>query len=244
MTAARARSIRREPEEQPMNRRKPAVLATTALALLGLSAGAAQAHVTVQPTSAPAGGFARLDVRVPSEDPVKPTTKVVVQMPSGFADASYEPVAGWRTTVVKHKLATPLKAADGDTLTEELARITFTATGGGLRPGQFQDFGLSLGLPAKPAGTKLTFKALQTYRGGEVVRWIGAPGSEHPAPEVTLVAAPVRPQAEEASAASVNSKDDGDGDGNGLAVVALVVGGLGLLAGLTGLIAGRRAAGS
>jgi uncharacterized protein len=221
-----------------------AVAATTlsALAALAVSA-AAQAHVTVQPADAPAGGFARLDVRVPSEDPAKPTTKVVVQMPPGFADASYEPVAGWRTTVVKHKLATPIKAADGDTLTEELARITFTATGPGIRPGQFQDFGLSLGLPDEPAGTKLTFKALQTYAGGQVVRWIGAPSSEHPAPQVTLVAAAARPQATEASAASVAGKAD-DGDGNSLAIIALVVGGLGLLAGVAGLLAGRRAGAS
>lgn len=226
-----------------MNRRtQTIVVAGAALAVLGQAAGAAQAHVTVQPAQAPAGGFARLDVRVPSEDPVKPTTKVVVQMPPGFADASYEPVPGWRTTVAKHKLATPIKEDDGDTLTEELAQITFTANGRGLQPGEFQDFGLSLGLPDKPAGTKLTFKALQTYRGGEVVRWIGAPGSEHPAPQVTLTAADKtdRPEAGEAAAASVA---DDKGDGQGLAVIALVVGGLGLLAGVAGLLAGRRAAG-
>ncbi len=230
-----------------MNRRKTTALAATALALLGLPAVAAQAHVTLQPSEAPSGGFARLDVRVPSEDPAQPTTKVVVQMPPGFADASYEPVAGWRATVVKHKLAAPIETDDGDTLTEELARITFTATGRGILPGQFQDFGLSLGLPDKPEGTKLTFKALQTYRGGEVVRWIGAPGSEHPAPQVTLTAAaddaaahgdPAKPTAAAGTSVSV---DDDDGGGNGLAVVALIVGALGLLAGVAGLLTARRA---
>ncbi len=81
------------------------------------------------------------------------------------------------------------KTDDGDTLTDELATITFTAAKGkGIKPGQFRDFGLSLGLPDKPAGTALQFKALQTYTGGEVVRWIGAEGSEKPAPVVTLVA--------------------------------------------------------
>ena len=35
----------------------------------------------------------------------------------------------------------------------------------------------------------MSFPALQTYTGGEVVRWIGAPGSDHPAPQVTLEAA-------------------------------------------------------
>ena len=38
------------------------------------------------------------------------------------------------------------------------------------------------------AGKALTFKALQTYSSGEVVRWIGPPDAEEPAPQVTLTA--------------------------------------------------------
>lgn len=210
------------------------IAAAGAVAALAAPA-VAQAHVTLQPKQAPAGGFARLDVRVPSEEPTAPTRKIVVQMPVGFADASYEPVPGWRIVVAKRKLAEPVKTDDGDTLTEELSTITFTATGEGIGPGQFQDFGLSLGIPDKPAGTKLTFKALQTYAGGKVVRWIGAPDSEHPAPQVTLVAA-----ADPAAAApAVDEDDDADGDGNGLAIAALVVGALGLLAGGAALLRAR-----
>jgi uncharacterized protein len=211
-----------------------------AVAAVISTATAAQAHVTLQPKQAPAGGYARLDVRVPNEDDTKATTKVVVQMPPGFADASYEPVPGWRVAVAKRKLATPVKTDDGDTLTEEVDKLTFTATGKGIAPGQFQDFGLSVGLPSKPAGTKLTFKALQTYAGGNVVRWIGAPDSEHPAPQVTLVAgdAPAGAAAPApAPAAASDGKDDGDG--NGLAIVALVVGALGLLAGAAALVRAR-----
>jgi uncharacterized protein YcnI len=224
-----------------MNARTALVTAVAVLTVLGATAAAAQAHVTVQPSQAPAGGFARLDVRVPSEDDVKPTTKIEVQMPPGFADASYEPVPGWRTTISTHKLAKPIKAADGDMLTEELSTITWTATAAGLRPGQFQDFGLSLGLPDRPVGTKLTFKALQTYRGGTVVRWIGAPGSERPAPQVPLVAGDAwggHGATSAASAASTPAGDDG-GDGNGLAIAALIVGALGLLAGGTALVRAR-----
>jgi uncharacterized protein YcnI len=219
---------------------KTIALATLALGL-ALPAAAAQAHVTLQPSEAPAGGFARLDVRVPSEEEAKNTVKVEVQMPPGFADASYEPVAGWTVKETRHKLAKPITADDGDVLTDELGTITFTAAPGkGLKPGQFQDFGLSLGLPDKPVGTKLTFKALQTYTGGEVVRWIGAEGSEHPAPIVTLVAASGEHGAAmpAATAAAADSKDD-DG-GNGLAIVALIVGALGLLIGGAALATARR----
>jgi uncharacterized protein len=199
---------------------------------------AAQAHVTLQPKQAPADGYTRLDVRVPNEEDAKATTKVVVQMPPGFAGVSYEPVPGWRTAVATRKLATPIKTDDG-TLTEEVARITFTATGQGLAPGQFQDFGLSLRLPDKPAGTKITFKALQTYEGGTVVRWIGAPDSDRPAPQVTLTAAAEEGHAAPAPAAAATDDDGGDDGGNGLAIAALIVGALGLLAGGAALVRAR-----
>ena len=213
------------------------IAAATLAATLALPAAAA-AHVTLQPNEAPAGGFARLDVRVPNEEDAKATTKVVVQLPSGFADASYEPVAGWTVRETRRKLATPVTTDDGDKLTDELATISFTAAPGkGIEPGQFQDFGLSLGLPDKPAGTKLAFKALQTYSGGEVVRWIGAEGSERPAPVVTLVAASGEHGAAAAPAPAAASDD---GDGNGLAIVALIVGVLGLLAGGAALATARR----
>jgi uncharacterized protein len=223
-----------------MNRRiLVAAGATAALAVPAVPA-AVQAHVTLQPKQAPADSYTRMAVRVPNEEDAAATTKVVVRMPPGFAGALYEPVAGWRTAVATRKLATPVKTPDGE-LTEEVARITFTATGKGIAPGQFQDFGLSLHLPDKPAGTKLTFKALQTYSGGKVVRWIGAPETDRPAPQVTLTAAAVEGNAAAAPAATPAAQDDGeDGDGgNGLAIAALIVGALGLLAGGAALVRAR-----
>ena len=47
------------------------------------------------------------------------------------------------------------------------------------------DFPLSVQVPDK-AGTTLTFKALQTYDDGKVVRWIGPAGSDEPAPQVKV----------------------------------------------------------
>ena len=211
------------------------IAAVTALTL-ALPA-AAQAHVTLQPDEAPAGGFARLDVRVPNEEEAKDTTKVQIQMPAGFAHASYEPVAGWKVDVKKTKLAKPVETDDG-TITEEVAQITWTGDGrtGTIKPGQFQDFGLSVGLPDKKPGTKLTFKALQTYTGGQVVRWIGAPDSDKPAPQVTLKA----PEAEHGAAPAAAPKSDDDGPSTALVVVALVLGGAGLAAGGTALATSRR----
>ena len=229
---------------------------TTIAAALALAAtltlpAAAGAHVTLQPNQAPAGGFVRLDVRVPSERADEPTRTVVVKLPPGFAAARYEPVPGWNIAVSMRKLATPV-TSEGETQTEEVDAITFTASGGndGIEPGQFQDFGISVRMPEKAAGTKLTFKALQTYTGGEVVRWIGGPDTDEPAPQVTLTAAADdggahgdAAAAQPATAAAAGDSED-DGGGDGLAVVALIVGGLGLLAGIAGLLAGRRASSS
>ena len=110
-----------------------------------------------------------------------------------------------------------------------------------MKPGEFQDFGLSVGVPDKP-GTKLTFKALQTYEGGEVVRWIGPPDADEPAPQVTLTTAGAEeePVAAEPASASTDEGQDDEGAPTWLAVVALVLGALGLLAGVSALAAGRR----
>jgi uncharacterized protein YcnI len=212
------------------------LLASTALAAALLAAPAvAAAHVTVQPKQAPAGGFVRLDVRVPNERDDANTTKVDVKFPPGFAEASYEKVPGWRIKVTKAKLAKPIQTDDG-AVTEGVSRITWTAdsTADGIPPGAFQDFGLSVQVPGR-AGDTLTFKALQTYSNGTVVRWIGAEGSDAPAPTVQVTAAGG------AAGTPAPAAKASDGSSNGLAVTALIVGALGLITGVAGLMAARRA---
>jgi periplasmic copper chaperone A len=210
------------------------------LAVALLIAPAAGAHVTLQPPEAPAGGFTRLDVRVPNERDNANTTKVEVQLPPGFLSVSTEPVPGWNAELTMRKLDKPVEQF-GEQVTEEVGQITFS--GGAIRPGEFQDFGLSLAVPDGKPGSMLTFKAVQTYSNGEVVRWIGPPDSEEPAPQVELTAAEEEeasaPAAEQPAAPAASEDDD---DGNGLAIAALVVGALGLIAGLAALFLGRRRA--
>jgi periplasmic copper chaperone A len=239
-------------KEQDMRRTLPVAVAAIAIALA--APAAAGAHVTVQPTSAPAGGFARLDVRVPNERDDKGTIKVDVQMPPGVAFASYEPVPGWTTNVTTEQLDQPIDV-HGEEVTEQVSRVTWTGNprqGGVIEPGQFRDFGLSLRVPDGEPGSKLTFKALQTYQGGEVVRWIGPEDADEPAATVTLAAAEEEHGAagggdeaagEPALASAPAAAGDGDdGGSDGLAIAALVVGALGLAAGVGGLLAARRAA--
>jgi uncharacterized protein len=155
------------------------------------AASPAWAHVTVSPDEATAGSFATLTFKVPNESDSATTTKVEVTFPSdpAIADASVQPVPGWTVDVKKAQLETPVTTDEGDTLDERVDSITWTAQGDGLKDGEFQTFLASVGLPDVP-GT-LTFPALQTYSDGEVVQWVdptgeGAPEAEHPAPTVTL----------------------------------------------------------
>ena len=248
--------LRRVPNHRegpnPMSRRSPVPRTLSlALALCALAIPAsAEAHVTLQPPTAPAGGFARLDVRVPNERDDAGTTKVDVKLPPGVLSASYEPVPGWTVKVTKEKLAKPVKV-EGFDVTEQVARVTWTGDGkqGVIAPGQFRDFGLSLAIPKGQPGSTLTFKALQTYQGGEVVRWIGPENADEPAPTVTLTAggeggghgaATASASAAPAAPASAAGGDDGGGS-DGLAIAALTIGALGLLAGLAGLLIARRA---
>jgi uncharacterized protein len=153
------------------------IAVVTAVAAASVPA-VASAHVTLQPDEVPAGEFKRLDVRVPNERDNASTKKVDVKFPPGFIFVSTEPVAGWTATVRMAKLDKPVEA-HGEQHREQVDTVTFATKGKGVRPGQFQDFGLSVGLPDRP-DTALTFKAIQTYSNGEVVRWIGTPDSDKP----------------------------------------------------------------
>lgn len=201
--------------------------ALLALALALLVPAAAQAHVTLQPNEAPEGAYTVLDVRVPNETDNANTTKVAVQLPEGFGDVSYQAVPGWEVEVVHDKLKKPIETDDGP-VTEGVSEVIFS--GGKLAPGEFQDFPLSVQIPGK-AGDELTFKAVQTYDDGEVVHWIGAPETEHPAPQVLVTppkeeggATTAADTAEAAPAASASeSNDSGGSDDKGLAIAALIV---------------------
>ncbi|MDA0182205.1 YcnI family protein [Solirubrobacter phytolaccae] len=230
--------------------RTPLVLA---VAVLTLAAPAvAQAHVTLQPSTAAAGGYTRLNVRVPNERDDASTQKVELQFPDGFASASFEPIPGWDVKVTKKQLETPIKTDDGE-ITEAVDTITWTADDAddAIPPGAFRDFGLSVRIPGE-AGDTLTFKALQTYTGGEVVRWIGAEDSDNPAPTVSVTeaagdehgadhAAPTATaEATDAERTAATTSDDG-GSSDTLAIIALIVGALGLIVGTFGVLSARRA---
>jgi uncharacterized protein YcnI len=231
------------------------LVAVAAILVMGAPAAA---HVTVSPGEAPAGGFTVLTFRVPNESDTASTTSVEVNMPTDAVIRSvrYEPVPGWTATVAMRTLDEPIVTGSGEEVTEVVGSITWS--GGQIAPGEFQQFDVSVG-PLPEDVEQVEFPAIQTYSDGEEVRWIEEPAADgeepdHPVPVLALVAGAAEADghgagtdAQEAAtddadaAATAADADDDSGDGNGLAIVALVVGGVGVLLGGLALIRRRSA---
>jgi uncharacterized protein len=166
-------------------RTKHFALPVTAAAVI-LLALPASAHVTVHSGDAtPGGDDAEIVFRVPDEEPA-PTTKVEIALPADkpIAGVYAEAKPGWTFTVKSTKLATPIKTDDGD-ITTAVVDVVWTATAGGIPVGGYDDFTLAAG--HLPETASITFKAVQTYKDGTVVRWIETGASaEHPAPVLTF----------------------------------------------------------
>ena len=87
-------------------------------ALLVATATSASAHVSVNPDSAPAGGYSKLTFKVPNESDSDSTTKLQVFLPTDqpLEAVSVQPHAGWTYAVEKTKLAKPLTDHDGNVI--------------------------------------------------------------------------------------------------------------------------------
>ena len=167
-------------------------IGAAAAAILAMP-GIAQAHVTVQPGTAQGGGFSVIAFRVPNERDGATTTQVRISLPEDQPIGSVKttPVPGWKITTSTRHLDKPFEMF-GEQLDTVVSDVTWTATTGGIRPGQFQDFDLSLG--QLPESGELVFNALQTYSSGEKVNWneVSADPSvepEHPAPILSITPA-------------------------------------------------------
>ena len=167
--------------------RRTVVLAGV-FALVLLPATAASAHVTIEPPSAPKGTDAVIAFVVPNEMDNANTTELQVVFPTDhlIPAVNTAPVPGWTATVTMAHSAKPLQTDEGTT-NDYVQSITWS--GGSIPPGQFAQFPVALGLPDD--ASSLTFKALQTYSNGQIVRWIelsepGQPEPDNPAPILTL----------------------------------------------------------
>ena len=217
-------------------RRAIASLSGTAVALV-LAATAASAHVHVIPDTTASGADAQLTFRVPSEEPVARTTRVVLTLPQDrpLPSVAVKPLPGWTVSVTEGPLPKPV-TVDGTTLTKAPRTITWTASAAAaLGPDQYQDF--SLAVAPLPSPGELVFPVTQTYSDGTVVQWdqpspAGKPEPEHPAPAFVVTAAVSDAATADATPAQAPSATRGAGVADPvarwLAGAALVLAGLGL----------------
>jgi uncharacterized protein YcnI len=232
---------------------KPSKVAVLLTAGALLAPAGAEAHISLHPNTIPAGAFATLDVRVPGEQEGAYVKKVDVLFPQGFTGVDYENVPGWSTRVIETKLAPPIKE-DGETINAEVSQIVWTWTGplGKVNNGQFIQFPLSLAIPDNATGRALEFRTVQTYSNGQVIHWISPSlASEHPSPRINVTAkggviqdiagdeaGPAAGQTAASSPAPAAATQASSGASKGLAVAALILGALGLIAGLGALAIG------
>ena len=211
-----------------------------AIALLGaLSAAApAGAHVTVHPKTLPAGaGDIEITFRVPNERDNANTVALQVYFPTDRPLLAVDVLAvpGWTAKEDIENLSRPIQSSDGP-VSQMVKDVTWTATNGGIAPGQYADFSISAGsAPAQPG--QLIFKCLQTYSGGDVVRWIQVasaqnPNPDNPAPIITVT----NPSAQSVPGLAASSQST---TGEALAIVALVVAALGCIGVIALLVRGR-----
>src|SRR4051794_19542106 len=94
----------------PRALRRLAAAGVLSLGLVGLTAVAAEAHVSVHADSTAAGSFSQLTLRVPNESDSAGTVKLAVQLPQDtpFPFVSVKPVPGWKVNVVEAPLPKPV----------------------------------------------------------------------------------------------------------------------------------------
>lgn len=139
-----------------------------------LFAGAASAHVSLQPTSAVAGGYQVLRFGVGHGCDGHATTALRIEIPAGVSVARPQPKPGWRLSV---------ETAPGRA--ETISAIVWK---GRLAADRFDEFLILTKLPAVEG--RLAFPAVQSC-GATKTRWveIANPNGvrpEHPAPSLTL----------------------------------------------------------
>ncbi len=172
----------------PMLRANAKLAAVVAAFTLLAVAGTATAHVEV--TAGAAAG--EIVLSVPNESASADTVSVAVQLPDNVVRTGVPDIAGWTHTETTVQLDPPLRV-NGVEVTSRVTTVTWA--GRRLAPGREAAFRLRLTVAEGTKRTGLAFPAVQRYSDGDVVRWIGGPGSQFPAGvlETSLPAVPAVP---------------------------------------------------
>src|SRR5699024_2436699 len=92
--------------------------AVTTLAIVGMSASAVSAHVTIDDPVQPADSYTVLTVAVPHGCDGSPTTSVRIRMPEEIPAVTPTVNPNWTVEMVDVELDEPIEGAHGEELTE------------------------------------------------------------------------------------------------------------------------------
>jgi uncharacterized protein YcnI len=177
-------------------------------------APSAFAHAELFPNVIPSGDGYLLNLAVPNEKANASTTEIQLTIPSGFDLEHVAPVQGWTATVSGQHEENG-EQAGGDSVTWK-----GKLSGNDLAVLPFT------GVPKNNG--EYAFTVRQTYSDGSVVEWSGSEASDTPAARI--------------EATSGTDSGGGSDSSKTIAIIALVVGALGLAVGGAGLLSGRRSA--
>ena len=136
-----------------------------------LTAGPASGHVTLEGRQAPADSYYKAVLNVPHGCKESPTVRIRVRIPEGVIGVKPQPKQGWKLTITRVKLAKPIDAGHGLTITETVSEVSWS--GGELANEHFDEFRFTMKLPDRPGAT-LYFPVVQDCREG-AHRWIEVP---------------------------------------------------------------------
>lgn len=121
------------------------------LAAAALACGSSAAHVVLDYQAAPAGSSYRATFKVGHGCGASPTRQIVVEIPAGVRGAHPMPKAGWQLAIERAALPQP-ETDHGRTVTEDVARITWTARSREdmLASAHYDEFVLVARLPQQP----------------------------------------------------------------------------------------------
>jgi uncharacterized protein YcnI len=163
-----------------------------AVALTAALTGQASAHVSIEPTEAPAESTFKGVLKVGHGCDGAATTSIRVQIPDGVIAVKPMPKPGWELSTKVEPYSAPVKNYD-QTLTAGVREISWT--GGQLPDDWYDEFVFRARLLKAEPGFVLRFPVVQEC-GGVTVRWIEVPAEgqesydlKEPAPEVTITPA-------------------------------------------------------
>lgn len=165
-------------------------LVACALALFTLVAlaGRASAHVSPVDPTAPAGGYATVELQIPHGCDGQATNQVSVQLRDDMSSVKAQAIPGWTVEYERQPLDEPIEV-HGQPVEDFVAVVTWTTAADPLPDDQFMRFGISMKMPDLPGETVLLPTVQHCVAGGESA-WLDAdPDADHPAPSIELVAA-------------------------------------------------------